>query len=255
MRSGIIYYEYEKREKFEDYDLKADAELGTFKIRRYHFNNESFVHPLHNVRFDPDRPYEILMEVLMADQLLSSSDNRTTFTRGSHCSRRSSPTPHYSPRGLSLTRQVSSPYSSKIDSFLRRRMASKEFRSPKSWELIPPSDGWMCDGDEEEKGIGGMEPSAEKEEGSKEDEEEEDPEEDPEEDEEEEDPEEEVHAFISLPMDMDADEDYLQYLEVRQYSPEYSPFHSGQASVLDLPEDLADRCSVSHGASSYDLFG
>ncbi|MED6160341.1 hypothetical protein PIB30_050587 [Stylosanthes scabra] len=33
MGSGVIYYEYEKREKLEDYDLKADAELGTFKIR------------------------------------------------------------------------------------------------------------------------------------------------------------------------------------------------------------------------------
>ncbi|MED6133031.1 hypothetical protein PIB30_024556 [Stylosanthes scabra] len=29
MGSGIISYEYEKREKFEDYNMKADAELGT----------------------------------------------------------------------------------------------------------------------------------------------------------------------------------------------------------------------------------
>ncbi|MED6197906.1 hypothetical protein PIB30_061207, partial [Stylosanthes scabra] len=29
MGSGIIFYEYEKREKFEDYDTRADAELGT----------------------------------------------------------------------------------------------------------------------------------------------------------------------------------------------------------------------------------
>ncbi|MED6122581.1 hypothetical protein PIB30_041037, partial [Stylosanthes scabra] len=28
-RSGIISYEYEKREKFEDYNMRADAELGT----------------------------------------------------------------------------------------------------------------------------------------------------------------------------------------------------------------------------------
>ncbi|MED6177310.1 hypothetical protein PIB30_097069 [Stylosanthes scabra] len=56
MGSGVIYYEHEKRKKFEDYDLKADAELGTFKIRRYHFDDESFVHPLHSVRFDPDSP-------------------------------------------------------------------------------------------------------------------------------------------------------------------------------------------------------
>ncbi|MED6201025.1 hypothetical protein PIB30_091002 [Stylosanthes scabra] len=100
-----------------------------------------------------------------------------------------------------------------------------------------------------------MEPSVEKEEASKEDEEEEDPEEDPEEDEEEEDPKEEVPASTSLPIDVDADEDFLQYLEVRQHSPEYSPFYSGQASVPDLPQDSADRHSVSHGAPSYDLFG
>ncbi|MED6223911.1 hypothetical protein PIB30_078732 [Stylosanthes scabra] len=64
MGSGVIYYEYEKHEKFKDYDMKADAELGTFKIRRYHFDNESFVHPLHSVRFNPDRPYEIPIEAL-----------------------------------------------------------------------------------------------------------------------------------------------------------------------------------------------
>ncbi|MED6223877.1 hypothetical protein PIB30_078418 [Stylosanthes scabra] len=29
MGSGIISYEYEKREKFEDYNMRADAELGT----------------------------------------------------------------------------------------------------------------------------------------------------------------------------------------------------------------------------------
>ncbi|MED6186769.1 hypothetical protein PIB30_069905 [Stylosanthes scabra] len=42
MGSGVIFYEYEKREEFEDHDMRADAELGTFKIRRYHFDNESF---------------------------------------------------------------------------------------------------------------------------------------------------------------------------------------------------------------------
>ncbi|MED6109574.1 hypothetical protein PIB30_034981 [Stylosanthes scabra] len=39
MGSGVIYYEYEKRGKFEDFDMKADAELGTFKIRRYHLDD------------------------------------------------------------------------------------------------------------------------------------------------------------------------------------------------------------------------
>ncbi|MED6150259.1 hypothetical protein PIB30_070749, partial [Stylosanthes scabra] len=62
MGSGVIFYEYEKREKCEDFDMKADAELGTFKIRRYHFDDESFVHPLHSVRIGPDCPYEIRFE-------------------------------------------------------------------------------------------------------------------------------------------------------------------------------------------------
>ncbi|MED6222247.1 hypothetical protein PIB30_062477 [Stylosanthes scabra] len=43
MGSGVIYYEYEKRGKFKDFDMKADAELGTFKIRHYHIDDESSV--------------------------------------------------------------------------------------------------------------------------------------------------------------------------------------------------------------------
>ncbi|MED6221270.1 hypothetical protein PIB30_052823 [Stylosanthes scabra] len=54
MGNGVIYYQYEKREKLEDYDLKADAELGTFKIKRYHLDDEASVHPLRSVRIDPD---------------------------------------------------------------------------------------------------------------------------------------------------------------------------------------------------------
>ncbi|MED6184681.1 hypothetical protein PIB30_049829 [Stylosanthes scabra] len=98
MGSGVIYYEYEKREKFEDYDMKADAELGTFKIRRYHYDDESFVHPLHSVQFDPDRPYEIPIEALMADKTLSASKDEKSSTERPHSSRR--PTPHYSPRTM-----------------------------------------------------------------------------------------------------------------------------------------------------------
>ncbi|MED6149219.1 hypothetical protein PIB30_060373 [Stylosanthes scabra] len=64
MGSGVIYYEYEKREKLEDYDLKADAKLGRFKIRRYHLDDEDSVHPLHSVKIDPDCPYKIRFEAL-----------------------------------------------------------------------------------------------------------------------------------------------------------------------------------------------
>ncbi|MED6146375.1 hypothetical protein PIB30_033883 [Stylosanthes scabra] len=235
MRSGIIYYEYEKRDKFEDYDLKADAKLGTFKIRRYHFDDESFVHPLHSVRFDPNCPYEVPMEALMADRSLSSYKNGKSSTRGSHPSRRSSPTPHYSPKGLSSTQRVPSSSSTKEASSFRRRVAGKMLRSPKSWELIPPSEDCMCEGDEEdeeEKDIGGMKPSVEKKEACEEEEEEEVPEE-------REDPEEEAPA-APLPMDVDFEGDSLRFLvDLIQY-PEYSSTHNGNASVPDSSEGPSD---------------
>ncbi|MED6207411.1 hypothetical protein PIB30_035615 [Stylosanthes scabra] len=218
MGSGVIYYEYEKREKFEDYDLKADVVLGTFKIRRYHFDDESFVHPLQSVRFDPNRPYEVPIEALMDDQPLSSSN-----------------------KGSLPLEDLIVP-----DDQVQRRITHQE--------------GWMCEEDEGEKEIEGMELSVEKEEVSEKEEEEEDPEEeedeeeDPEEDEEE-DPEEEAPDTTSLPMDIDATEDYLQFIEELECHPGYSPIHSGQASVPDLPKDPSDRRSISHSAPSYDLSG
>ncbi|MED6212397.1 hypothetical protein PIB30_082882, partial [Stylosanthes scabra] len=177
----------------------------------------------------------------------NSSDNGKSSTRGSHPSNRSSPTPHYSPRRSSSTHQVVSPSPAIISSSLRRRVAGKELRPPKSWKLIPPSEGWMYEGDEEEKEIGGMEPSIEKEEASEKEEEEEDSEE-------EEDPEEESPATPLL-MDVDADEDYLQYLEELQHYPGYSPIHSGHTSVQNSSGDSLDRHSNRHGTPSYDLFG
>ncbi|MED6171072.1 hypothetical protein PIB30_037273 [Stylosanthes scabra] len=63
MGSGINCYEYEKRGKFKDYDMKADAELGTFKIRRYHLDEEASIHPLHSVRIDLECSYKIRFEV------------------------------------------------------------------------------------------------------------------------------------------------------------------------------------------------
>ncbi|MED6115318.1 hypothetical protein PIB30_089323 [Stylosanthes scabra] len=59
MGSGVIYYEIEKREKYEDSDERADSDLAVVKTRRYHFDDEPFIHPLHSVQFDPDRLYEL----------------------------------------------------------------------------------------------------------------------------------------------------------------------------------------------------
>ncbi|MED6188016.1 hypothetical protein PIB30_081930 [Stylosanthes scabra] len=58
MGSGVIYYEIEKREKYEDSDEKADSDLAIVRTQRYHFEDEPFIHSLHSVRFDLDRPYE-----------------------------------------------------------------------------------------------------------------------------------------------------------------------------------------------------
>ncbi|MED6121667.1 hypothetical protein PIB30_032323 [Stylosanthes scabra] len=168
MGSGVIHYKYNKLEKFEDYDLKADPELGIFKTRHYNL--------MMNLSF-----------------ILSIALDLTLIIRT---------------RGLSSTQRVLLSSSTKEDSSFCRRLASKTLRSPKSWELIPQSKGWMCKKDEEEEEIGGMKPSIEKERVSKEEEEEEDLER-------EEDPEEEVPASTSSPVDIDATEDYLQFIECR----------------------------------------
>ncbi|MED6140724.1 hypothetical protein PIB30_096242 [Stylosanthes scabra] len=209
--SGVIYYEYEKREKFEDYDMEAEAELGIFKIRRYHFDDESFVHPLHSVRFDPNRPYEIPIEALMADKILSSSKNEKSFTRRSRSSRR--PTPHYSPRGMPVAQRERSTSSVKGTRSFRYGTTSSSLRNPRSWELIPPSEGWMCHGDDE-KEFEWMKHSVKKDESSEEDSKEEDPEEEEEEPEQEQEDNHEdgIPATPSLPMGIDAEEDYQRYI-------------------------------------------
>ncbi|MED6158742.1 hypothetical protein PIB30_035572 [Stylosanthes scabra] len=246
MGSGVIYYEYEKCEKFKDHDMRADAELGTFKIRRYHFDDESFVHPLHSVRFDPDRPYEILIEALVADKILSASKSEESSAQRQCSSRR--PSPHYSLRTMPVTQRERSTLSVKGTRSFRRSTASSSVRKTRSWELIPPSEGWMCDADDE-KEIGGMDPS-EKGESS-----EEDPEMEEEYPEEAGNPEDRVPATPSLPMDIDAEEDFQRYVKELGRAPEPSPLRSSQAFVPDEPVEAADRQSASRDGSSYDVSG
>ncbi|MED6110683.1 hypothetical protein PIB30_045118 [Stylosanthes scabra] len=235
MGSGVIFYEYEKRENLEDHDMKADAELGTFKIRRYHFDGESFVHPLDSVWFDPDRLYEIPIEALMADKIVRASKSEESSAERQRSSRR--PSPHYSPRTMPVAQRERSTSSVKGTRSFRRGTASSSVRKPRSWELIPPYEGWMCDADDK-KEIGGMDPS-EKEESS---------EEDPE-------MEEEYPATPSLPMDIDAEEDFQHYVEELGRAPEPSPLCNSQASVPDEPVEAADRQSASQDGPSYDLSG
>ncbi|MED6124960.1 hypothetical protein PIB30_063940 [Stylosanthes scabra] len=226
--------------------MKADAELGTFKIRRYHFDDESFVHPLHSVRFDPDRPYEIPIEALMADKILSASKDEKSSTERPRSSRR--PTPHYSPRTMLVAQRERSTLSVKGTHSFRRGTTSSSVRKPRSWELIASSEGWMCDADDE-KEIGGLDPSK-KEESSQED-----PEMEEEEPEEAGNPEDRVRATPSLPMDIDTEEDFQRYIEELGRAPEPSPLCSSQASVPDKPVVAADRQSVSRDGSSYNLSG
>ncbi|MED6188447.1 hypothetical protein PIB30_086063 [Stylosanthes scabra] len=222
MGSGVIYYEYEKHEKLEDYDMKADAELGTFKIKRYHFDNESFAHPIHSVRFDPDRPYEIPIEALMADKILSASKDGKSSTERPCSSRR--PSPHYSPRTMPEAQRERSTSSVKGTRSFRRGTTSSSVRKLRSWELIAPSEGWLCDADDE-KEIRGMDPS------NKEESSEEDPEKEEEEPEEAGNPEDRIPATPSLPMDIDAEEDFQRYIEELGHAPEPYPLRSREAFV------------------------
>ncbi|MED6171932.1 hypothetical protein PIB30_045474 [Stylosanthes scabra] len=246
MGSSVIYYEYEKREKFEDHDMRADAELGTFKIRRYHFDDEFFVHPLQCVQFDPDRPYEIPIEALMADKIVSASKSEESSAERRRTSRL--PLPHYSMRTMPVAQRERSTSFVKGTRSFRRGTISSSVRKSRSWELIPPSEGWMCDANDE-KEIGGMDPS-EKEESS-----EEDPEMEEEYPEEAGNPEDRVSATPSLLMDIDAEEDFQRYVKELGRAPEPSPLRSSQASVPDGPVEAAVWQSACHDGSSYDVSG
>ncbi|MED6224425.1 hypothetical protein PIB30_083886 [Stylosanthes scabra] len=223
MGSSVIFYEYEKREKFEDHDMRSDAELGTLKIRRYHFDNESFVYPLHS---------EIPIEALMADKIVSASKSEESSAERRRSSRR--PSPRYFPRTMPVAQRERSTSSVMGTRSFRRGTASGSVRKPRSWELIPPSEGWMCDADDE-KEIGGMEPSEEGESS------EEDPEMEEEYPEEAGNPEDRVPCTPSLPMDIDAEDDFQRYVEELGRAPELSPLRSSQASVPDEPVEVADR--------------
>ncbi|MED6195802.1 hypothetical protein PIB30_041435 [Stylosanthes scabra] len=102
-----------------------------------------------------------------------------------------------------------------------------------------------------------MEPSVKENESSEEDPEgeEEDPEEEEEEPEQGDNPEDGIPATPSLPMDIDAEEDYQCYIGELERGLEQSPLRSSQASVQDVPAEASDRQSDSHNDTSYDLSG
>ncbi|MED6187777.1 hypothetical protein PIB30_079733 [Stylosanthes scabra] len=109
----------------------------------------------------------------------------------------------------------------------------EEARPLKIWELIPPFECWMCKGDDAEDKRMMLRR---------------------EEDLEEDAPEEEMHV-IHRPMDVDAGEDYLQFLEELQRHPEYFPFHSSQAFTQHPSDDSQSQSFDAHSQPSYDLSG
>ncbi|MED6209806.1 hypothetical protein PIB30_058254 [Stylosanthes scabra] len=68
-------------------------------------------------------------------------------------------------------------------------------------------------------------------------------------------PEDRVPATPSLPMDIDAEEDFQCYVEELGRAPEPSPLRSSQASVPDETVEAADRQSASRDGPSYDASG
>ncbi|MED6136997.1 hypothetical protein PIB30_060926 [Stylosanthes scabra] len=97
---------------------------------------------------------------------------------------------------------------------------------------------------EESKGV--EEEDKKEEEEGEEEEEEEDPEEDPAEEE---------MPVASRAMDVDADEDYLQYLEKLCRHPEYSPFHRSQAFAQNPSDDARSPSSDARSQPSFELSG
>ncbi|MED6161528.1 hypothetical protein PIB30_061599 [Stylosanthes scabra] len=126
--SGNRYYEIEKREKYEDSDERADSDLAVVKMRRYHFDEGSFIHPPYSVRFGLDRLYELPIESPLA-------------LRCRDYSKRKDP---------SLQRSGSPLSPSKMAHPTQGCQGHEGVRPLKSWELIMPSEGWMCKGDDVE---------------------------------------------------------------------------------------------------------
>ncbi|MED6188814.1 hypothetical protein PIB30_089480 [Stylosanthes scabra] len=216
--SGVIIYEIEKREKYEDSDEREDADLDIVKTRRSSVLEEGT--PL---RKDPVLQGELVR----------------------HCS-----TLPFNP----VSRLRSPPLLSKI--ILLTQCLEGE-RPLKSWELIPPSEGWMCDGDEVEgKGVtGGVPARVDEAKGIEQEDEKEEEDEGEEEEDPEEDPSKEEMPAAPRAIDVDVDDDYLEYLEKLRRHPEYSSIHSSQAYAQNPSDDARSLSSDARSQPSFDLSG
>ncbi|MED6224511.1 hypothetical protein PIB30_084779 [Stylosanthes scabra] len=229
MGSGIIYYRIEKLEKYEDSNDRADSDLAVVKTRRYHFDDEPFIHPLHSIRFDLDHPYELPVESFLALRHRDPSKKKDSAPQESGPSRTASLTPQYSPLGPII--RLGPPSSPTKTVPLPKFNKGDDVEGKKATELVLE---WVDD-------IKGIEEEEEKNK-----EEEEDPEEDVSE---------KVMTAIPRLMDEDADEDYLVYLEELQRHPEYSPIHSSQAFDQHPSDDAQSQSSDARSQPSFDLSG
>ncbi|MED6200935.1 hypothetical protein PIB30_090118 [Stylosanthes scabra] len=201
MGSGVVFYENEALKEYDDIDVEPATELGTIKIRRYHFKGEKFTRSVHSGRFDLDRPYEFPIAMLGGNcsfgtlrSTPSSNAMPLRAPRTGPSPSSSQPLPTKDSVALGLSLRTYPPHGWK---------ATCTWSLPSlSFDFIASSEGWMCEGDEtkveEIHRLDGV-----KSEGSKgkelveEEEEKEDPKKDPDE---------------SQPMDMSVESDFLKFL-------------------------------------------
>ncbi|MED6152438.1 hypothetical protein PIB30_092094, partial [Stylosanthes scabra] len=62
-------------------DEKADSYLAIVKRQRYHFEDETFVHPLHSIWFDLNCLYELPVESLLACQCQGPLEKKEPILR------------------------------------------------------------------------------------------------------------------------------------------------------------------------------
>ncbi|MED6148843.1 hypothetical protein PIB30_056866 [Stylosanthes scabra] len=137
MGSGVIYYKYEAHKGYNDVDIEATADLGTIKIHRYHFKDKKFTRSVHSGRIDPI--------VLTSSPSLCSAKEVLSESLGLHL-RCYCPSLNASHGTYVVVGAISSDLPSMPTLY---PSSAKEIFS--HVYFIPPSEGWMCDDDEEMK--------------------------------------------------------------------------------------------------------
>ncbi|MED6126797.1 hypothetical protein PIB30_081990 [Stylosanthes scabra] len=160
-------------QKDDKADVRDMAELGTMKIRRYHFENKAFKNLIHKDRFNPDHLYRFLSSVWRLIRLLDLLEMVSLLFR--HYTVLSGVEPytvllnqeivistciivmvsllfcHYTVLRDRALHHTTEPRDRHLHIVFTCQMAAKFVRPPMRSKFIPLSDGWMC-GIDEEKG-------------------------------------------------------------------------------------------------------